>query len=319
MDLTPFVIGSRVAPEGVSDGGTSLVPAEFEEKSYEAPLYNQLERANADLFTPGQVLENTVGFDRGVFLAQVALWQTLGYKSPLRGAALAYYDWPFGWGPPEPRKQLPRFRLNLFLQAKRPIYYERRPRSLKNIFTVTTPLWSFRVSKDQQRLLEVLAATTQGKAHVAYASAAFHTNSDLFSHTKRRTIVQNSTFPSVDVLSEHDAWYYSTPGARGAANPNPESIEQPSLLERVRGLARQAETRERGDLTWLDTLAREVTESAGTAERTLSGVSAHFFDDLQTLDRLSEQGDVPPTMRAFARVSLFTIRFDLNWLVVADV
>jgi len=40
-----------------------VIPAEFEEKSYEAPLYNQLERGQNRLFVPGQVLENTLGFD----------------------------------------------------------------------------------------------------------------------------------------------------------------------------------------------------------------------------------------------------------------
>lgn len=295
-----------------------MIPAEFEEKSYEGPLYNQLERRNADLFTPGQVLESTVGFDRGLFVAQAALWQTLGYKSPLKGAALAYYDWPYGWGPASPWTQLPSFRLNLFLQAKRPVYYERRPRSLRSVTTLGAPLWAFRISEDQQHLLEVLAATIGGKAHVAYAAAVFHTNSELFSHTKRRTIVQNSTFPSVDALSGHEAWYYRTPGAQGAANPNPESIEEPSLLERVRALADEAGARERGDLTWLDTLARGVIESAESAERSLAGVGAHFFDDLQTLDRLAEQNHVPSTMLAFAQINLFTIRFDLNWIVVAD-
>lgn len=58
--------------------------------------------------------------------------------------------------------------------------------------------------------------------------------------------------------------------------------------------------------------------SAGSAERTLDGTAAHFFDDLQTLERLCEQNDVPHTMLAFAQINLFTIRFDLNWLVVAD-
>ncbi len=96
-----------------------MIPAEFEERSYEAPLYNQLERGNQYVYTPGQVLESKVGFDRGLFFSQAALWQTLGYKSPLRGAALAYYDWPYAWGPAEPRAQLPKFRLNLFLQAKK--------------------------------------------------------------------------------------------------------------------------------------------------------------------------------------------------------
>jgi len=295
-----------------------MVQAEFEEKSYEGPLYNQLERGNGDLFTPGQVLENTVGFDRGLFVAQVALWQTLGYKSPLQGAALAYYDWPYAFGPPSPRTQLPRFRLNLFLQAKRPVYYKRRPRSLRSISSICAPLWSFRISDDQQRILEVLAATIKGRAHVAYAAAAFHTNSALFTHTKRRTVVQNSTFPSVDALSGHEAWYYRIPGAQGAANPNPEGIEEAPLLPRVRAIAREAGALEPGNLTWLDTLAGQVIASAGSAERTLDGTAAHFFDDLQTLERLCEQNDVPHTMLAFAQINLFTIRFDLNWLVVAD-
>jgi hypothetical protein len=295
-----------------------VVTAEFEEKSYEGPLYNQLERANADLFTPGQVLENTVGFDRGLFVAQLALWQTLGYKNPLKGAALAYYDWPYGWGPPSPRTQLPRFRLNLFLQAKRPSYYTRRPRSLRGITTISAPLWGFKVTEDQQRVLEVLAEKIEGRAHVAYASAAFHTNAALFSHTKLRTVVQNSTFPSVAALSGHEAWYYRMPGAQGAANPNPESIEESPLLQRVQALAHDAGALEPGNLTWLDTLARQVIEAAGSAERTLDGTAAHFFDDLQTLERLTEQNDVPATMRAFAQINLFTIRFDLNWLVVAD-
>ena len=223
-----------------------------------------------------------------------------------------------GWGPSEPTKQLPRFRLNLFLQAKRPTYYERRPGSLRTIAGMSGPLWAFRVTDHQQRLLEVLAEKTQGKAHVAYASAVFHTNSDLFSHTKRRTIVQNSTFPSVDLLSGHEAWYYRQPGAQGAANPNPEGLEQPPLLERVRTLAREAGALEGGDLSWLDTLARLVIESAGVEERNISGTTAHFFDDLQTLDRIAEQNRLPATMLAFAQINLFTIRFDLNWLVVAD-
>ena len=130
----------------------AMTPAEFEEKSYEAPLYNQLERGQRDVFTPGQVLESPLGFDRGLFLTQAALWETLGFDSPLRGAALAYYHWPPRWGPPDPRKQLPRFRLNLFLQAKRPVYYKRKPRALGTISTISAPLWAFRITEHQQRL-----------------------------------------------------------------------------------------------------------------------------------------------------------------------
>jgi hypothetical protein len=295
-----------------------VIPSEFEEKSYEGPLYNQLERGNNELFTPGQVLENTLGFDAGLFVAQSAVWETLGYKTPLSGAALAYYDWPYAWHLPRPNIKLPRFRLNLFLQAKRPIHHQRRPRVLRSISTIAAPLWSFRVTGHQQRRLEVLADRLKGRAHVAYAAAVFHTYHDLFTHTKQRTIVQNSTFPSVEKLAGHDAWYYQTPGAQGAANPKPESIEEPPLLARLRDLARAGEAYEGGDLQWLDLTARGVIEAAGDAEREVSGLTAHFFDDLQTLERLTARFELRPSLLAYAQINLFTIRFDLNWLVVAD-
>ena len=295
-----------------------MITAEFEEKSYEAPLYNQLERSQNLLFTPGQVLENTLGFDRGLFLSQAAVWETLGYKTPLRGAALAYYDWPYAWDLPRPGVKLPAFRLNLFLQAKRPVFYRRRPRSLKKI-TIDLPLWSFRITAHQQRRLEVLSDTLKGKAHVAYAAAAFHTYDSLFTHTKYRTIVENSTFPSVQKLRGHNAWYYHTPGAQGAANPDPEIIEEPPLIRRLANLARASEPFEGGDLRWLDITARGVLEAVGAQEREIDGLTAHFFNDLQTLDRLTERLDVQPGLRAYAQITLFTIRFDLNWLVVANV
>lgn len=295
-----------------------MITAEFEEKSYEAPLYNQLERGQNQLFVPGQVLENTIGFDAGLFVAQAAVWETLGYRTPLSGAALGYYDWPYAWRLPRLNVELPRFRLNLFLQAKRPIFYMRRPRSLKQITSVSAPMWSFEVAAHQQKRLEVLAETLKGRAHVAYAAAAFHTYTALFTHTKRRTIVQNSTFPSVEKLKGHERWYYDMPGAQGAANPNPESIEEPSLLDRLHALARASEGYEAGDLRWLDETAKGVFEAAGAGERDVDGLAAHFFDDLQTLERLTGRFELRPSLVAFAQVSLFTIRFDLSWLVLAD-
>jgi len=296
----------------------AMIPAEFEEKTYEAPLYNQLERGQRNLFTPGQVMEGVVGFDRGVFLSHVALWQTLGYKSPLHGAALAYYDWPITWGPVNPPTQLPRFKLNLFLQAKRPDHYKRKPKAVRKLGGVSAPLWSFRITPHQQKLLEVLAETIKGRGHVAYASAAFHTNAALFAHTKMRTIVQNSTFPSVTKLKGHDTWYYWMPGASGAANPDAENIEEPSLLDRIRTLAGESKPYETGDITWLDATARQVIASALSTEGSGHAIGAHFLNDLQTLDRLAQSYDLPPSMLAYAQISLFTIHFDLNWLVVVE-
>ena len=54
------------------------------------------------------------------------------------------------------------------------------------------------------------------------------------------------------------------------------------------------------------------------AEREVDGLTAHFFDDLQTLERLTAPFELRPSLLAYAQINLFTIRFDLNWLVVAD-
>ena len=106
-------------------------------------------------------------------------------------------------------------RLNLFLQAKRPVYYRRRPKVLRSLGGVGVAVWAFSVTKHQQRRLESLARKTKGYAHVAYASAAFHTNAALFEHMQLGTIVENSTFPSAMALKGHEAWYYWSPGSSG--------------------------------------------------------------------------------------------------------
>ena len=69
-------------------GATVLIPAEFAEKTYEWPLYNQLERAEPFVYTPSQVLEKTVGFDAGTYATNMVLWQTLGYSTPPPGTVL---------------------------------------------------------------------------------------------------------------------------------------------------------------------------------------------------------------------------------------
>lgn len=41
----------------------SIGYAEFEEKDFEEPLYNQLENGERDVWTPGQCLEEHIGID----------------------------------------------------------------------------------------------------------------------------------------------------------------------------------------------------------------------------------------------------------------
>lgn len=58
------------------------VPSEFEEKEFEAPLYNQLECGTRLVWSPGLVFEQYVGFDRAMFLYDPALWHLFGASRP---------------------------------------------------------------------------------------------------------------------------------------------------------------------------------------------------------------------------------------------
>jgi len=289
-----------------------MEPAEFEERAYEGPLYNQLERGQRNIFAPGQVLEHDLGFDRGVFIAEHAVWETLGYEAPPAGMALGYYDWPLWWVPRAQSRRLPRYRINLFIQAKRSNFFRRRPRSLKSSNRLPPPIWGFPIAPRQQKRLLLLADRAKARAHVTYAAPVFHTASALYRHTKARTIIPNSTFPSATAIKDHEYWFYKVPGAVGMGNPEPEGIEEPGLLARLASLA--ASELSVSELPFED-LAATVISTAEAFDDT-DATTAHFFDDLQTLDRLLEPFDIRTTTRAYSQVRLFTLRFDLSWLIV---
>jgi hypothetical protein len=59
-------------------------------------------------------------------------------------------------------------------------------------------------------------------------------------------------------------------------------------------LARESRGYERGDLSWLDVTAREVIEAERATERPADAVGAHFFNDLQTLNRLAGLNELGP-------------------------
>lgn len=291
--------------------------AEFEEAAYEAPLYNQLECGNNLVYTPGRVLEKALGFDRGIYIATGAVWGALGYAAPPHGIALGYYRSLFG--PASSVGSLPRFRLNIFIQAKRPVCFVRRPRKLNAFTGYKAPIWAFFIEACQQQTLERLADRAGRKAHVTYAAPAFNTRGDLYAHTVGRSIVQHSTFPSVLKLKSHEAWYYNVPGSIGIANPNPELIEEQSLLDRIAALSREPlPTEHYEEFGELVALGRDVVASVQDTDYGADPTAARFMNDLQTLERLMDPFDLRPVLRAYAVVLLFAFEFGLTWLVRAD-
>ena len=99
----------------------ALKSAEFEEGEYRAPLFNQLASTSL-VWEPGQVFEKHIGIDYATWCADQYVLSLHGHSTAPRGVSLPYYDWDYIWSVRNKLKKLPSFRLNLFIQAKRPMY-----------------------------------------------------------------------------------------------------------------------------------------------------------------------------------------------------
>jgi hypothetical protein len=288
--------------------------ATFEESEFEDALYNQLERGFHLLWSPGQVLEARVGFDRSLFVQSLQFWTWLGFRGPLAGAALNRYTWPDWWRPQGNGPALPSFRQDLFLQAKRSLYSAQPPRGTKALgFSGET--WGFRVKRKQQRALDVLAKTTAGRALVAYAAPVFHTRERLFQHTLGRSMVKHSTFPPALRLSGHQSWYYQRAGAIGVANPRIEWVEELSLEDRIRQFASSAGTLEALDdeLGFLDRALFSAVQASVTA-RPPSNLA--FLNQRLLIERFAEGVALDSATYHFLLVIHAVETLRLSWLVV---
>ncbi|OVE74486.1 hypothetical protein BVX94_00110 [bacterium B17] len=209
-----------------------MQPAEFEEKEYEQPLYNQLLCGSNNLWAPGQVFESAFGIDAAILAENLTLWTMLGYQYPPVGAVLNDYRWGFVWRKRGNKRPLPTFKVNLLIQAKRPDFLMGRS-SYYSHHGITGSYWRFRIKSHQQRILEKVTHQLRSKAIVSYASPAFHTNASLFHHTHSGTIVDNSSFVHVARMSGHSEWVYDRPGSTGLACSQPSFVSGPDFWDQI--------------------------------------------------------------------------------------
>lgn len=291
---------------------------EFEEREYEAPLYVQLQHSSANVWAPGQVLEAHVGFDHSLFTSHPYFWKLQGFAAPPLGVVLGDYPPRHWWHQSRFDRDLPDFSLNLFIQAKRPSRGSRVNSKLKAL-GMKGPYWKFDLSTQQQLVLEALAASTSGAALVCYASPAFHRITELWAHSRAGSIVETSTFPPAASLHDHEAWYYTEPGCVGIANPVPERIEEPSILDRLRELSSGFNGSSDGDQyeSNLSRLGAAVVKAVHSTPDT--GRAAVFFESLREIDRGMDTlrpRRYAGAIRGYLQVATFASVFSVQWHVV---
>lgn len=302
--------------------GPKVKRAEFEEREYETPLYSQLARGNLNVWAPGQVFEAHIGIDYALFMDDPWLFALHGFRRSPFGVVLSRLAWR-GWRlRRNPGARLPTFRLNLFIQAKRPEWGHRPPRDIR-AQGLASPFWRFSIDSAQQTTLEGLAARLGTRALVVYAAPVFHEHRVLFRHTRRGTITSASTFPSVSKLAGHERWYYASPGAAGVANPDARFLEEPPLEDRIRALvASEGPTGADADDSWLRnllTVASAIHDAVSDERLPESALRAEYFNRLRELRADTEALEDGLAIGAFLGIALFCDLFFVQWYVLGGV
>ena len=203
--------------------------AEFEEKSYEQHLVFSLVHGRPLFFSPGQVLENILGFDVALrttdrdfwnmFPTVMSWWRSIffGYYP---GTRLSRELWDHFEATIE---DWPKFKFNCFIQAKRPSRMLRSDAAEYSSWRCT--YFRYDTMPHQQQALQSLAQRTLGTAIVVYACPAFHTFAELTAAIKDRDLVKKSNFCEVEKLNGHKRYSFTRPGNEGFAHSDPIPVE----------------------------------------------------------------------------------------------
>lgn len=197
--------------------------ADFEEKEFEGPLNSQL-CLGGPHWPPGQVLEAVVGFDAALLVQDSLFWALHGFATPPGGAAIRSSWWPsFFARVALAIKSPPPFRLNLFLQHKRPEYLHGKLAKEWNDWG--QPYYRFWTTAHQQAALESCALALGSHGLVAYACPAFHLRAALFHHIEHRTLRSNTHFAPASLLRGHERYTYVDALTQGKAHSTIEEVE----------------------------------------------------------------------------------------------
>ena len=309
----------RESRDDVLSSGMSV--AEFEEKEFEGPLNGQL-GLGGPLWSPGQVLEQLVGFDVAMLTQDMVFWTAQGFASPPQGAVVLPGWWPGALARLAVRvRRPPPFKMNVFLQHKRPEYLSKATATEWSCWKVA--YFRFAITRHQQVALDACASALGQNGLVAYASPAFHSRVDLFTHVENRTLVANTHFAPAARLSGHARYSYVSASTHGVGHSDPVRIKPLTILNgggSGDGPPGAPQTGDGGRAP-ADLLqeAQRAAQAAIAASPTLVGNERLFATSFNRAIALLQASGVETgdSVRNFVYASTFASMAGLRWHVLA--
>lgn len=294
----------------------SVPVAEFEEKSFEAALNIQLLVESAQLYSPGQVLEAVLGLDIAMLTQHVSHWRLWNLQGPAGGVLTD------AWGSADvtqPLSLLPDFKLNIFIQYKRPSFIAHE--SAAEWASWSRAYYRYAISPHQQSALEQCASALGRNGLVLYAAPAFWSLHDLCSFTAGSTLADNTSFVEVTELARHLLFTYVAAGAPGIAFSEPTEIPTlpargafPDRIRRAAEIPSGTNIFKIADRALTDTLAafpalQEAAEQMSERARDAIGIIR------QALTRGPEEKAVQEIIQPYFRVAAFSWLLGIDWVI----
>jgi hypothetical protein len=202
--------------------------AEFKEKTYELQFHAELTKKTNIAYAPDQIDEALLGFDGSFFLGHpMRIFPFPFVRARRRHRLVGIIAKDIQGIGDTLDSRLPPFRLNLFVQYKRPEWLSRRNAGEWSAWNA--PYYRYAIDSLQQKRLEAIIDAAGDRAAVIYAAAAFYKNADLFRHMEKSEVIANSNIGSASRMSGHSKFTYSGPGSVGFAHSDPERVESPTL------------------------------------------------------------------------------------------
>lgn len=204
----------------------------FEEKTYESYMNNELMMGDTEYYPPGQVIEGILGFDVALNPKQDVIWATLRRKPPA-GVKLTANFWPRKYANKLKDLNL-KFRANLILQYKRPCLVPSRNTKQGNHWRNKGEgeYYRINITKGQHATLINLESQLKRKAVTRYATPLFVTAVELEDYKEKQELIINSKYVSPSKIHHsHKQWTYVRNIVNGYSNPTPEEIGSESFSE----------------------------------------------------------------------------------------
>ena len=203
---------------------------EFKEKTFEKYFGHELARLTNITFSPDQCDEALLGFDEAFFMPEEWFFRFGPYvRRRRRGRLTGVEIDEFNKLGKMIASHMPKFKLNLFVQFKRPKFLTSS--GAKEWSDWKQSYYRYETTPHQQEALERIDAQSFGRAATIYASPAFRQAADLWNHVKSEAVVAHSNMASAAKLKGHDHYSYIAPGYIGKGHSETVDIESDPLQQ----------------------------------------------------------------------------------------